>query len=81
MIVNQFSYVLIAIFLVGVASIIVWRVRRVPRWLSVGVVALALVVVWLVARPTATAEVNSLADAEGLIGTGKPTIVEFLSEY
>ena len=84
MIFNQFSFVLFAIFLVATAGTLAWRVQRGPRWLRAAVVvtlALAVFVVWLAAHPTATAEVNSLADAERLIGSGKPTVVEFFSEY
>jgi hypothetical protein len=81
---NQFSFLWIAGPLVGVVVVAVWRMRRGARWLRAALVlglGTALGVLWLALHPTGTASVTNLADAERLIGSGKPTVVEFFSEY
>jgi hypothetical protein len=84
MIFNQYSFVWLAAPVVFVAGLIASRGRRGPRWLRIGVVVVLVglaVLVWLIVHPTASAAVNTLADAERIIGSGKPTVIEFLSEY
>jgi hypothetical protein len=84
MIFNQYSFVWLAVPVVALVGFTVWRMKRGPRWLRAAIVVVlffTVVVVWLAGHPTATAEVNTLADAERLMGSGKPTVIEFFSEY
>lgn len=43
----------------------------------------SMIVLWLLVRPTETnsVTVNTVEDMEALIGTGKPVMIEFFSEY
>ncbi len=84
MIFNRFSFVWIAGFGVLVAGLVMWRVQRLPIWLRIGTplaLSLVAVVLWLALRPSGTPEIKTMADAERLIGSGKPTVIEFFSEY
>jgi hypothetical protein len=81
---NRYSFVWVAGFIVMVTAIAMLRTQRFPVWVRVGTplgLAAVAAVLWLVLRPVGTPEVNTLVDAERLIGTGKPTVIEFFSEY
>lgn len=84
MIFNRFSYVWIAGFVVVVTGLVMWRAQRFPIWLRISApLALALVAaaIWWVLRPSGSPEIKTLADVERLIGSGKPVVIEFFSEY
>jgi membrane protein implicated in regulation of membrane protease activity len=84
MIFNRYSFVWVAGFGIVVAGLLMWRAQRFPIWLRIGtplVLALLAVALWWVLRPSSSPEVRTLADAERLIGSGKPIVIEFLSEY
>jgi hypothetical protein len=85
---NQFSFVLSAIFGIGLLTLIMWQARSLPIWLRIGGPLNALIaalVFWLALRPTPSlgvnTTVNTAADFDRLLGSGKPTVLEFYSEY
>jgi hypothetical protein len=81
---NQFSFVLIAIFGIGLLALIAWQATTLPPWLRIGgplVALIAAFIFWLALRPTPTITVNSVADFDRLLSTRKPTVLEFYSEY
>jgi hypothetical protein len=81
---NQFSFVLIALFGIGLLSLVTWQAKALPLWLRIGgplVALLATFIFWLALRPTPSITVNTAADFDRLLASGKPTILEFYSEY
>src|SRR5688572_28311963 len=80
---NQYSYVFFSLgaLLVGLLALRYGLRLRWPASL-LGVAALAGVLVagWLILRPGAS-DVDSLEAAEAMIDSGKPTFVEFFSNY
>jgi thiol-disulfide isomerase/thioredoxin len=81
--VNQYSYIFFSIGAVLVAAFALRRVWRV-RWPLIGLAAVALAGLFtagfFVLRP-GDSDVDSLAAAEAAINSGKPTLVEFYSNY
>lgn len=80
---NQYSYPLISVALVAGSFLLLWRGLRVRRAILIGVQTILIVVLvagFLLLRPGAST-VDSVASAESLIGNGKPTFVEFFSNY
>lgn len=79
---NQYSYLTFAVIGTLVILWVLWRLR--VRKLLVGLTGLALVAAfalgWLVLRP-GTSDVDSVAAAERIINSGRPTLVEFYSNY
>jgi hypothetical protein len=81
---GQYSFIVIGIAGVAVAAVIIWNRPQIPPLLKVliiGATALAFLVLWLIVRPTDTIDLKSVADADRLIGHGKPAVLEFFSEY
>lgn len=79
---NQYSYVLLSLGILLVLGVLL-RILRL-RWRYVtGILIIGMLVlssVWLLARP-ALSDVNTLQAAETLLTNGKPTFVEFFSQY
>ncbi len=79
---NQYSYVFISLGVLLIASLLL-RILRI-RWrhiaITMTVSSLVLGGAWLLARP-ALSDVNNLQAAETLLTNGKPTLVEFFSQY
>ena len=79
---NQYSYLLFTASATVVVLLVLWRLR--VRKPLVGLAGLALVVAfsagWLVLRP-GLSDVDSVAAAEQVINSGRPTLVEFYSNY
>ena len=84
MIFNRYSFLWIGLLLILVIVWIMWRADSWPVWLRIGA-PLAVVVVlaagWLLLHPTATPELNTEADFDHVLTSGKPTVLEFFSEY
>lgn len=81
---NQFSFLLMAGGLLVLAGLWLWRVRSLPLFTRLGgwlVLLVVIVGVWLLLRPTATPEVDGLADVEARLGNGRPVVLELYSEY
>ena len=80
-IVNQQSFTLAAIFLLGLLAFILlhdgpkWR-----DWLVLGLVTAGIVLLWLTIRPQASHS-HSAREVEALIGSGTPVLLEFQSPY
>ena len=84
MIFNRYSFLWIGLLLILVIVWIMWRADSWPVWLRVGVplaAVIGLFGVWLVLHPTATTELNTEADFDHVLTSGKPTVLEFFSEY
>jgi thiol-disulfide isomerase/thioredoxin len=81
-ILNQYSYVFISLFAIVVVVIGLRRLRQ--NWLitaAAGLVMIALALGgWFALRP-GVSDVDSAAAAEAVINSGKPTFVEFYSNY
>jgi thiol-disulfide isomerase/thioredoxin len=79
---NQYSYLTFTTLGTLFILVVLWR-RRVRRP-YVGLVGMALVIVftvgWLLLRP-GTSDIDSVSAAEQTINSGRPTLVEFYSNY
>lgn len=79
---NQYSYPTFAAIGTLAILFVLWRLRA--RKLILGLVGLALVIVfafgWLALRP-GSSDVDTVAAAEQVIHSGRPTLVEFYSNY
>ena len=78
---NQYSFVVIAIVVLSIAMAATWRVRR--RWVRVaipGTLAVGLVIAFLVLR-TGGGNVRSVADLDRALAAGKPVMLEMYSDY
>ncbi|MBI5666578.1 MAG: hypothetical protein HZC41_01100 [Chloroflexi bacterium] len=79
---NQYSYLFLSAGL-ALALLVLLRWRRV-RWpltlLGVAVLILLAGGVWLLVRP-GSSDVSELSMAEATLGNGKPTFLEFFSNY
>lgn len=79
---NQYSFVFLSLGIllsIGLALRLLnikWRTVGI----SLGVGLVALVIGWAVLRPNLS-DVNTVEAAENLIANGKPTFVEFFSQY
>jgi hypothetical protein len=81
---NQFSFVLIAVFGIGLLSLLMWQAKDLPLWLRVCVPLVAFIAAftfWLALRPIPSITMNTAADFDRLLASGKPTVLEFYSEY
>jgi hypothetical protein len=84
MILNRYSFLWLGLLLILAVVWIVWRADNWPVWLRVGAplgAAIVLTAGWLVLHPTATPELSTEADFDRLLASGKPTVLEFFSEY
>jgi hypothetical protein len=81
-IINQYSAIWIAAFLVTSAAVIL--LRRSPRWpqfLAFGVLVLGLAGAWILLHPRQTSQVNDATQVQARIGQGIPVLLEFQSPY
>jgi len=80
--INQYSAVWIAVFLVAVAGVIL--LRRSPKWpqfLVFGVLVLGLVTAWIFLHPRQSVQVYNAARVQASIGQGMPVLLELQSPY
>jgi hypothetical protein len=80
--VNQYSAVWIAVFLVAVAGVIL--LRHSPKWpqfLVFGLLVLGLVAAWIFLHPRQSAQVMDAARVQASIGQGIPVLIELQSPY
>ena len=81
-IINQYSAVWIAAFLVAVAGF--FLLRRKPKWphfLVFCLLVLGLVAAWIFLHPSQTAQGTTAAQVQASIGQGTPVLLEFQSPY
>ncbi len=81
-IINQYSAVWIAAFLVAIAGVILLRRRpKWPQFLTFGLLVLGLVAAWIFLHPRQTAQSLDAAQVRASIGGGTPVLLEFQSPY
>ncbi len=78
---NQNSFVFISGFVLATAAVmlIVRKARR--AWLVWGACVVAAVIGWFALRTTDGLQLNSVADYEAALRAGRPTLIEFYSNY
>jgi hypothetical protein len=79
---NQYSAVFIAAALLLIAIIFIFS--RKPRWqetLALGVIVAGLVTAWIILHPVQTPLMEDAKKVQGMIGQGKPVLLEFQSPY
>lgn len=78
---NQYSFVWIAVTVITVAATATWRVRR--RWLraAIPLTLLAAAVVAFFALRTGPGNLRSVADFDRALASGKPVLLELYSDY
>ncbi len=78
---NQNSFLFISGFVLAIAALIL-LVRKARRgWLVWGVLLMAAVIGWTALRTTDGLQLNSAADYEAALHAGRPTLIEFYSNY
>jgi thiol-disulfide isomerase/thioredoxin len=79
---NQFSFLFLSLgLLLALAALLRWR-RAAWRWTLTGMLILALLLggLWLVVRP-GVSDVTEASTAEAILTNGRPTLLEFFSNY
>ncbi len=78
---NQNSFVFIGGFALVVAAVVL-LVRKARRaWLVWGACVIAAVIGWFALRTTDGLQLSTAADYEAALRAGKPTLIEFYSNY
>ncbi|MEZ0395530.1 MAG: thioredoxin family protein [Anaerolineales bacterium] len=79
---NQYSFLWLALAVTVIAALVFLRRKpRLPDFLAVGVVLLALLTAWLLLRPRQTILSDEAAEVQARIGQGTPVLLEFQSPY
>ena len=81
---GQFSYLVAAVVIIIGLALVMLRAQQLPTWLRLGLpvaASLGALALWLSVRPTPTPDIKTTADVDRLIQNGKPTVLEFYSEY
>ena len=79
--VNQHSYLILGFAALAILAVIL-QVRRARRaWLIWGGLVLVMAAGWFVLRTGAVAPLDSVEAIEAAVTSGKPTLVEFYSNY
>ena len=78
---NQHSFLLTGSLVLFIMAIVLLRRHARKAWSIWGGLAVVLGAGWLVLRTGAGLQLNSVADYEAAIKTGRPTLVEFFSNY
>jgi len=80
--VNQYSALWIAGTFLLLVALILFRQKPQPRdYIALGVVIIGLVAAWLLLHPTQTPLMDDAKKVKGMIGQGKPVLLEFQSPY
>jgi thioredoxin 1 len=81
-IINQYSAIWIAVFLVvTMAAILLRRKPKWPHFLVLAVVVLGLATAWIFLHPRQTAQISTAAQVQASIGRGTPVLLELQSPY
>jgi hypothetical protein len=78
---NQHSFISMGSFVLFIMAIVLLRRRARRGWLIWGGLAVVLGTGWLLLRTGAGLQLNSVEDYEAALKTGRPTLVEFFSNY
>jgi hypothetical protein len=80
--INQYSLLWAALVLLAILSLVLLRNRpRGPDLIALGLIALALLAVWLATQPRQTPLMGDAAEIQAMIGQGKPVLLEFQSPF
>ena len=80
-ILNQFSFLAAAVFLIGLLAVLANRARaKQAAYLALALVAVAILVAWYFLRPTPSVLANT-TEIQAQIGSGVPVLLEFQSPY
>lgn len=82
LIINQYSFITIAIALALVAGLILLTNK--PKWndyLAFGIIILGLFTAWGILHPRQTPLMDDAKIVQSLIGTGTPVLLQFQSPY
>ena len=79
---NQYSYVLISLVIVGISIVLLWRYAVDRRVITAVAFSFTLLSVggYLLLRP-GLSDVDSVNQAQSTLQNGKPTFLEFFSNY
>lgn len=80
-VINQNSFVFISGFGLLIAALLLLARKARRGWLIWGALAISAVAGWYALRTTDGLQLNTLADYEAALRTGRPTLVEFYSNY
>jgi len=78
---NQNSFVIISGLGLIIAALMLLARKARRGWLIWGALALASVIGWAALRTTDGLQLNSAADYEAALRAGRPTLIEFYSNY
>jgi protein-S-isoprenylcysteine O-methyltransferase Ste14 len=78
---NQHSFLLISAIVLGVAAIALFRRHARRAWLIWFGVLIVVIAGWFALRTGEGMRFNSAEDYEAALRTGRPTLVEFYSDY
>jgi len=78
---NQYSFLVAAVFLIGLLAVLASRTRaKQAASLVLVVVVIAILVIWYFLRPTPSVLADT-AEIQAQIGSGVPVLLEFQSPY
>ncbi len=79
---NQYSYIIISVLVLVASALLLWRYLASRRVISVMIVSLLVLSLagFFLLRPGA-GDVESVSSAEAILRNGKPTFLEFFSNY
>lgn len=79
---NHYSFLWLAVAMTLIAALVFLRKKpRLPDFIAVGVILLALLTAWLLLRPRQTILSGEAAEVQARIGRGTPVLLEFQSPY
>jgi hypothetical protein len=81
-VVNQYSFLLIAMALTLVSGLVL--LTRNPKWndwLAFGVILGGLIIAWTLLHPRQTPLMDDAKMVQEMIGAGRPVLLEFQSPY
>ena len=78
---NQNSFVVISGTLLIITAIVLAKRHTRRGWIVWGALVVAAVIGWYALRTTDSLQLNTVADYEAALRSGRPTLIEFYSNY
>ena len=78
---NQNSFVVICGFTLAVAAVVLLLRTARRAWLVWGLCVVATLIGWYALRTTDGLQLNTVAEYEAALRAGRPTLIEFYSNY
>lgn len=78
---NQHSFLMISGVVLSITAIVLVARQARRGWLMWGALVIAAVIGWAALRTTDSLPLNSAADYEAALRSGRPTLIEFYSNY